>query len=121
MLINLSNHPSDKWSQKQLVAAQQFGKIVDMPFPPIDPILDVSDVILLVNEFQNKIQQLSISNQEPLTVHIVGEFTFTHALVNRLKIAGICCVASTTRRNVVDNPDGTKITNFEFVRFREYF
>jgi len=120
MLINLSNHPCSKWSQEQLSAAQQYGEITDMAFPAIDPEFSDADVNSLADEFQKNILQLSLNKMEPVTLHIMGEFTFTFALVNRMKAAGISCVASTTRRNVTDNPDGTKTTVFEFVRFREY-
>lgn len=120
MLINLSNHPSAKWSQDQILAASEYGKIVDMAFPPIDPELSDVDVNSLADEYQKNLLQLSMNKQEAVILHIMGEFTFTFALVNRLKSAGIRCVASTTRRNVTENPDGTKTTVFEFVRFREY-
>jgi hypothetical protein len=34
--------------------------------------------------------------------------------------AGLRCVASTTERRAVDHPDGSKTSEFRFVRFREY-
>jgi hypothetical protein len=49
MLLNLSNHPSDKWSDKQREAALAISKklvkkagegkigIIDIPFPNIPP------------------------------------------------------------------------------------
>ena len=35
MFINLSNHPSTNWSEKQLADARQYGDIVEYPFPDI--------------------------------------------------------------------------------------
>ena len=52
-------------------------------------------------------------------VHIMGEMNFTYALVNKLKANGIKCVASTTKRETVEE-NGVKISKFNFVRFREY-
>ena len=33
MFINHTNHSSKYWSDEQLVAARQYGDIIDMPFP----------------------------------------------------------------------------------------
>ena len=45
--------------------------------------------------------------------------TFTFDLVSMLKAEGITCIASTTER-IADVNDNTKISEFHFVRFREY-
>ncbi len=48
MLINLSNHPLSNWSEKQRQAAeQQFGQIVNLPFPTVPTDADLAQVILL--------------------------------------------------------------------------
>ena len=46
--INLSNHPSAAWGADQLAAAAQYGTIVDVPFPNIDPTLSTEEVLRLV-------------------------------------------------------------------------
>ena len=51
---------------------------------------------------------------------IMGELTFTCAMVVLLRALNISCIASTTYRNVVDDADGKKIVTFSFVQFREY-
>ena len=34
VFVNFSNHPSLRWSDEQLkVARQQYGEIIDVPFP----------------------------------------------------------------------------------------
>lgn len=33
MFINLTNHPSDKWSKEQLEAARKYGEVVELVFP----------------------------------------------------------------------------------------
>lgn len=119
VFVNLSNHPSVNWSEKQKRAAENgYGEIVDMPFPSIDPQADPESVAELVDKCLNSITELS--GDADVSVHIMGEMTFTFAMVERLKSMGIICVASTTERLAVENPDGSKTVSFDFVRFRQY-
>lgn len=114
-LINLSNHPSQNWPDNQKVTAQSlFGKVEDLPFPPIDPKADAESLQATVRDFFDQIVV-----RQPAAVHLMGEMTFTFALVNLLKDAGIPCVASTTER-IVTEEDGKKIVQFQFIQFREY-
>ena len=56
-----------------------------------------------------------------VTIHIMGELTFTFALLKRLQERGIRCVASTSKRIVKEEVPGRKEeVIFEFDRFREY-
>ncbi|HHH49520.1 MAG TPA: CRISPR-associated protein [Saprospiraceae bacterium] len=115
MLLNLSNHPSTKWTNEQRKAAiQQYGSIEDMPFPQIPPEATSDDVRILAEEYYIKIRQL-----DPTAVHLMGEMTFTFALVTKLKAIGINCIASTTNR-FVQEKDGKKIVQFQFIQFRDY-
>ncbi len=116
MLINLSNHPSEKWSSKQKKEAlEKYGSISDMSFPNIPPEVPIDVVHQLVREFKTKILE-----QQPSAVHIMGELTFTFSLVDQLMKHKIKCIASTTTRNVEENEEGVKKVRFEFVGFREY-
>lgn len=117
MFINLTNHPSDRWSEEQLKAACQYGDIVDLSFPIIEPIFTKEDIMFLVKECTATILGLMEGNT---VVHVMGEMTFTYNIVNALKEKGIMCLASTTERNTVMMPDGKKISEFKFVQFREY-
>lgn len=114
--INLSNHPSEGWSEEQLAAAQKYGEIVDIHFPNIEPSFTTSMVNSLAGITVDTITALG----KDITVHIMGEMTFTYAIVSRLKALGITCLASTTERNTITTPDGKKISEFKFVQFREY-
>jgi hypothetical protein len=124
MLINLSNHPSDKWDSHQISEAKKhFGTITDMEFPAINPTWDAGKIKHLAHVFFGKITSVfdECANQPFLNaVHIQGEFTFVYNLVNLLKNSDITCVASTSMRNVEELPGGQKIVKFQFVRFREY-
>lgn len=124
IFINVSNHPSSKWDVKQITAALKMvdnGPIIDVPFPSIDPEIKSSDVINLAEEyFTNVINLINEYEADYAVFHIMGEMTFTYNLVKILKDNGYHCYASTTKRNVVEKEDGTKISIFEFVQFREY-
>lgn len=116
--LNLSNHPSQYWSQEQLEAASIYGEIIDMPFPKINPELSETDIRAMSEEYVNQI--LELERQYHVTVHVMGEMTFTYMVVSELKSIGIECIASTTKRVAEDLLDGTKISTFQFVRFRRY-
>lgn len=116
MFINLTNHPSEKWSEEQIKAARCYGEIADIPFPSIKPTASTNDIIELAELMIDKIKSID-SNP---TVHVMGEMTFTYHVVSRLKALGITCVASTTKRNIIITPDGKEIPDFKFVQFREY-
>ncbi len=118
MFINLSNHPSEMWSKEQYLAAKEFGEIVDIPFPIIEPTYTREDVLRLVKQYTDEI--LGIKKEKNIVVHVMGEMTFTHNLVNALKKLDITCLASTTERNTTTTPDGKKISEFFFILFREY-
>ena len=110
-LLNVSNHPLSEWGAEQMDEALRiFGEVVDMPFPAVDPVWDASQIARLADELAVEIRKIA-----PRAVHLMGEMTLTHALVIRLKEAGIPCVASTSARQVVD---GRRL--FRFAGFRAY-
>lgn len=114
-LINLSNHPVVQWSQTQLATAQQqFGEVVDMPFPNIEPDLSSEQLDVLVDEYVKKVIETGSIN-----VHIAGELNFVFRMVTKLKALEICCVTSTSKR-IVTQQGNNKISEFNFVQFRKY-
>ena len=118
MLINLSNHPSAKWSVEQTEAARQFGEVVDLPFPQVDPFGDEAYIAELADAYCGKV--LALAEGNPVSVHLMGEMTLIHALAFRLKAVGVECLASTTERVVVEEAPDRKTALFRFVRFRKY-
>ena len=118
LFLNISNHPSSMWNSGQLKAAAMYGEIVDLPFPVVAPDADSQELQIMAQDCVQKI--LSMGEANNITVHIMGEMTFTFMVVTRLKELGIRCVASTTERKTTYNDDGTKLSEFSFVRFREY-
>lgn len=116
MFINLTNHPISGWSEDQLKAAKAYGEVIDFNFPDIEPFFTSQEINDLAD---TTVVEIMGVDTHPV-VHIMGEMTFTYAVVSRLKANGIICVASTTERLVKMLPDGKKISEFKFVQFREY-
>lgn len=129
MLINLSNHPYDTWSKEQKeTAKQQFGEVVDMPFPNIPADANEDYVMKLAVDYGIKIENIleppgqadNILRLHEDGVHLMGELTFCFALVDYLGSDLGIFYASTTERNVTYDKDGKKIVDFKFVKFRKY-
>ena len=115
MLINLSNHPSSRWTDTQRAAALDiYGSIKDIAFPNVPPAMSGAELNELTADYLKK-----VLDSEPQAVHVMGEMTFTFRLVTILKKMKISCIASTTNRTV-EEKDGKKIVMFEFVQFRAY-
>ncbi len=117
VFLNISNHPSEEWSDLQHDAASDYGEIIDMPFPSVPSDASSEDILMLANKYEKEI--VDLAKYANVIVHIMGEMTFTYVMVQRLKSMGIRCVASTTERDVEEH-DGKKTSEFRFVRFREY-
>ena len=119
MLLNLSNHPLSTWTDEQVKAAQeQYGEVVDLPFPQVSPEATPNDIQRLAEEYLSKIQ--TIGSPEQVAVHLMGELNLTFALVSLLKANGYTCVASTTERVVKELDNHQKLAEFHFVQFRKY-
>ncbi|WP_297162232.1 TIGR02221 family CRISPR-associated protein [uncultured Porphyromonas sp.] len=119
LFLNLSNHSSDKWSKAQLDAARAYGEVVDMPFPVIDPGATTEEIHRLAEEYADRITS-SYLGRDLMTVHLMGEMTFTFRLVTLLHARGVRCVASTTQRKTSELEGSKKESIFEFEAFREY-
>lgn len=126
IFINLTNHPSSKWSDEQVNAAKKlfcYGdsdvEIVDIPFPQIDPNIGSNQIHELVNEYVSKIADYTLKYVNCI-VHVMGEMTFTYNIVKELMNNGIVCVASTTDRIVEEDENGVKKSIFKFNQFRKY-
>lgn len=119
MFLNISNHKSENWSVNQINEAEKYGKIIDIPFPAVNPRESDEYMHDLVDEYYQKVMEY-----EKPTVMVQGEFVFTYRLVNQLKQAGIKVVASCSERRVTEEIDENGCTirrsQFEFVKFREY-
>jgi hypothetical protein len=120
MLLNLSNHPSSNWGEKQMQAAQAYGNVKDITFPQVDPYASENEIKQLALNYFTQIKiELNQCNDRENAVHIMGELSFCHALVSLLQRSKITCLVSTTKRNSKET-NGEKISKFQFVKFRTY-
>ncbi len=110
--MNISNHPSNKWSEKQLNAAKALASdgIIDLRVPNINPNYDSIDAI--VDDIVGSVPD-SVS-----TVLIAGPADFTFKVISALKAKGVLVVTACSERNTIDLPDGSKKVSFDFVQFR---
>lgn len=118
ILINHSNHPSSKWEETQL---HGWDKIIDLYFPNVEPELDTNDKKFkkLIIDNLDKILQIQRENPEySIFIMLQGEFSYCFLLFQRLKEYGFNIAIPTTKRLVTENPDGSKTSKFQFVRWR---
>jgi len=98
-------------------AASEYGEVVDMQFPNIEPAASSEEVALLAAQYVDKIKSIGVP--QDTTVHVMGEFVFSFKVITLLKTIGYSCVASTSERIVTESSDH-RISIYKFVRFREY-
>ena len=119
LLVNLSNHPYKDWSEDQKKAAEKYGEVQDMAFPEIDPAIKIDKIkkeiaAAQIDEIKN------MCKERRVTVHIMGEMSYTFYVVSQLKAFGIRCICSTSERDTEDLGGGEKKVTFRFKRFRDY-
>lgn len=112
--INFTNHPSSLWDEKQLQAAQEFGEIVELPFPSVDVSCEKEDIEEMAEELVRKICILN-----PSAVLCQGEFGLTYQVVKRLKEKKIRVLSACSERKVIQKGN-EKVAIFRFEKFREY-
>jgi len=120
MLVNLTNHPSTRWSAEQMDAATKaYGRVVDLPHPPVDPSADASEVFQLASSYVEQAKSLLNGSSDDRTqisaVHLMGEASFVASFLviwNTLTTPGrwYPLVVSTTTRD--------EAGKFTFVQFR---
>lgn len=114
--LNISNHPSSKWSASQKEAALKLaGEIVDIQFPNIPTSADTKKVFQMAQEMFNSIHSEDV-------VMVMGELSFCVYLINMIRALGaVAVVAVTERKSIESQVDGKTIKNtvFEFAGFRE--
>jgi len=116
VLVNISNHPLDAWSDEQKDAARALApELAEIPFPQVAPQTGIEKVEEMVKDV--------VSCLPKGTTHamVQGEFTMTVALVRDLQARGIICVAATRERSGQGGEGESGVsTPFRFVGFRSY-
>ena len=114
VFINFTNHPSATWEEKQKRAAEQYGRILDLPFPAVEADGDEAYIQELAEHYMDSIEAL-----EPDAVLCQGEFCLTYQIVSSLKEKGILVLAACSERCVEEKGDRKEV-KFRFQRFRSY-
>ena len=114
IFVNFTNHSSEMWEEKQLYAARQYGRIVDLPFPNVHPDAKEQDIEILGEECCRKILEW-----EPGAVLCQGEFSLTFFVVSRLREKGVKVLTACSERKTVQSGN-VRSNIFEFAGFREY-
>lgn len=119
MFINCSNHASQHWSEKQLSEAHKWGEILDYPFPNVNPYADEEEIEELAQRIVDELVPMN-----PTVVMCQGEFTLAFHIISKLKeleIPVLCaCSERKTMEYLDENKNTKKITEFSFIKFREY-
>lgn len=127
LFINLSNHPSAKWSAKQIDAAKEVAdEVVDFAFPNVDPYANEGKIEIMAMDLLTDVEDLCNivgASFSHATICIAGEFSLVIQFIKlceNLRV-GFDVVVATSERNTVINKDGSKTVRFDFVQFRRVY
>lgn len=120
VFINLSNHPSARWSAEQL-AATAADNVIDVALPNIPPTASQAEVRRMAKAVAA--DAINFAGGETATAMVAGPFGFCRQAVAELETHGIPCVEACSERSTREEtlPDGTtrKVVTFQFVQFRK--
>ena len=114
IFINLTNHPSGKWDEKQKMEAQKYGKIIDIPFPNVD----AQATEIQVRDLGRKVVD-QVMKYTPAAVLCQGESTLTFQIINMLMDQDVLVVAACSER-IVKEIGYKKESYLNFTQFRKY-
>ena len=117
--INFSNHPSILWNSKQRSAAEEYGDIIDLPFPSVSATASEKQIAEMADIWVDKIMEL-----HPTAVLCQGEFTLSFAVIDRLLHLNILVLSACSDRHsketILDGGTTKKNVEFDFVKFRRF-
>jgi len=117
VFLNISNHPSAKWSAQHRAAAEILGtSIVDVPFPNVPPSSQTEEVAAMA---KNLVAGLAspVAGADDYAM-VQGEASMCWELSRRMLSLGWHVCVATTERRVVEGEGGQKTATFEFCQFR---
>jgi len=92
-------------------------KIIDIPFPNVDPSLTMTEVReKIANDLIKKIEKIEKNEVNEMSVYLAGDFSLCFMIYNEFSGSSIFVFPSTKR--VVEVINGQKISSFKFVRWR---
>ena len=99
--------------------AKEFGEIIDLPFPFIEPTSTSKHIDAMVENYYLKVKEY----KNPV-VMLMGEFVFTFRLITKLKKDKIKVLSARSKREVQEEvqDDGSVVKKsvFQFIDFIEY-
>ena len=124
-MINFSNHPYERWSDRQKDAARVYGDTVDMPFYAVPAKATEEDISEMSYGAVKDIEErINYSTDAEVAVMVQGEFTLTYAVVSTLLKRHVRVISACSERRVTESVDNEgnpiKQVDFRFERFREY-
>jgi hypothetical protein len=122
LVINVANHPSSTWSEKQRAYFGDDAVIVDIPHPAINPKCTADDLDVASFGFADWLVSLVNGKVDKTRVCfiIAGAQGFIFRVVGFLLMAGYNVFEATSERNTTLNPDGSKIVRFDFIDLRRF-
>jgi hypothetical protein len=119
ILINISNHPSAKWSEEQ---KKGWDRILDIPFPQISPEWGEETVHQMSYDIREQVEGIKIEQGTRPFIMLQGEFSLCYLLYEKLRNGGYKIAIPTTSREVIEETTSTgevvKKSIFRFVRWR---
>ena len=103
-----------------MAALETYGAVSDFPFPQVAPTASKAELVQLAEQLAGELHKSLLTEAEPKAVLIAGEQGLVFHTVLRLQALGLCCVAATSERKVVQLSDTEKQIVFDFVQFREF-
>lgn len=117
MFVNVSNIPLSDWQGAQLDEAKLYGRLYEFRMPEVDAEASTTVVTDLARALADRIAKVVWENDEKKNaVMVLGEPSFSFALIRELQIRRLTVVCPTYRIELYDDED--LIENF--VRFRNY-
>lgn len=117
MFVNVSNIPLSDWQDAQLDEAKLYGRLYEFRMPEVDAEASTTVVTDLARVLADRIAKVVWENDEKKNaVMVLGEPSFSFALIRELQIRRLTVVCPTYRIELYDDED--LIENF--VRFRNY-
>jgi len=126
ILINISNHASINWEEKQ---KEKFYSIINIPFPVVSAVADEHEVGRLALEIEQKIIDIveQIHKKTFIYFYIAGEGSLVYCLQNILKESttryfegrSIFLAFASTARDMM-MIDGRRSYKFKFSAWRIY-
>jgi len=114
LFANISSHRNSEWQKSQINAAKEIvgpdGRIIDMPFPRIDPSANEAEVEQMAKDMASAI------GPTIKAAMVQGEYALTIYLIRELEKFNIACYVAALERGY------TKYKGQEqrrFVRFRK--